>query len=300
VKTHREIVGDGGSDVVRQVVEQRSRIERALAGVRRIVAVGSGKGGVGKSSLTYQIASVLARDGARVAILDADLNGPSQARLAGIGDAPPVPLAGERGALALPRDRAGIRVATMGSFVGEACPVEFDSVARGDAHTWRATRELAFLGQLVATVRWGELDWLLVDLPPGTERTLHHVELLGPRAAVVLVTVPSGVSAGVVTRTVAALARSGRDPVGYVLNMAGYHCASCDRVGPLFPDSGLDLGIPCLGSVPFDPRLAERSDRGLAAEDGSPAATAVRGVASRLVQAIPAAAPERAPALEGP
>jgi ATP-binding protein involved in chromosome partitioning len=299
LKGYRDIVGDGGSDIVRQVVEHRARIDRAVAGVRHVVAVGSGKGGVGKSTLTYQLACALAERGSRAAILDADLNGPCQARLAGVGDVPPVPRAGD-GALELPRDRHGIGVATMGSFVPESVPVEFDSIAAGAAHTWRATRELTFLGQLLGAVAWGELDWLLVDLPPGTERTEHAVELLGERASVVLVTLPSAVAGGVVARTVRALDAAGRPAAGYVVNMRGYCCPGCGGIEPLFPEVDHDFGIPCLGNVPFDPRVAAASDRGLSLDAAGPAGRAVRDIAARLTHVLDARIPNPTPAVEHP
>jgi ATP-binding protein involved in chromosome partitioning len=267
-----------------------------LADVRRIVMVGSGKGGVGKSTLTYHLARALSAGGARTAILDADLEGPSQGRLAGIGDLPPVPT--PSGKLELPRSACGIGVATMASFVPEAAPVTFPAAAAGESYTWRPIREVTFLAQLVGSVRWGDLDWLLVDLPPGTEKTAQHAELLGPRASVVLVTVPSALSSGVVARTVTALRAAGRPAVGYVENMRGYHCRSCGSVEPLFPGSSRDLELPCLGSVPFDPRLAEPSELGRPEPASGPVATALSDVAAELeaVLAEPprvAASPQR-------
>jgi ATP-binding protein involved in chromosome partitioning len=279
VKSYHDIVGDGGSRVVEQVVEQRGRLARALAGVRCTLAVGSGKGGVGKSTLARQIALAFREQGRRVAVLDADLNGPSQARLAGLQDAPLVP-EGER--LTLPRDRQGIGVVSLGALIPESEAVEFDSVAHGDTHVWRATREFAFLGQLMSCVDWGEQDYLVVDLPPGAERTFQYAEFLGPGAAFVLVTIPTELSRGVVSRSVAALRRTPNPVLGYVENMAGYACAGCGEVRPLFPEVPADLGIPRLGRVPFDPCLAA---------PGSDLQPAVRDVAGRIAGAL---APEEA------
>ncbi len=260
MKTYHDIVGDGGSRVLEQVVEQRARITDGLAGVRHLVAVGSGKGGVGKSTLTFQLASVLRARGLRIAILDADFNGPSQARMAGVQNAVFVP---GRTKVALPRTGNGIGVFSIGSLIPESEALAFESTARGESHTWRATREFALLGEILASFEWGQLDLLMFDLPPGAERTVQYADLLGPRASFLLVTIPSEVSRGVVARSVAALSTGANRVLGYVENMSGYYCHDCDAIRPLFESSEpTKLGIPCLGTVPFDPELARYCDRG--------------------------------------
>jgi len=260
VKNYFDIAGDGGSQVAEQVADKLSRIGANLAGARHRLAIGSGKGGVGKSTLTMQLAVALRARGAAVAILDADLNGPSQARMAGLIDTPMLP--GEHGAL-MPRTSGGIGVVSMGLSVPEPRPLEFDSVARGDSYVWRATREFGLLGDLLAGVAWGELDYLLIDLPPGVERTAQYAEFLGPDTALVLVTIPSELSHGVVARSVAALRDTPNRLLGYVENMHGYLCPGCGSVQPLFPHTNtIDVGVPCLGTVPFDPALAAACDRG--------------------------------------
>lgn len=259
MKGYRDIVGDGGSNVAAQVRAQRRAIDGALTGVRHIVAVGSGKGGVGKSTVTVIMALGLARLGRRVAILDADFNGPTQAQLTGLAETPWIP--GDQG-LVLPRRGDGVGVLSMGSIWGADQPVTFDSTAVGDEHVWRATRELTVLGQLLAGVDWGELDVLLVDLPPGADRTVHHAEFLGARASFVLVTIPSDLARGVVARSLVALERRPNRVLGYIENMSGYRCPDCDTVGPLFPCDAEPLGVPLLTRLPFDPRLASLCDRG--------------------------------------
>ncbi len=280
MKSYHDIAGDGGSDVIGQVVAKKSRIAESLAQVRRLVAIGSGKGGVGKSTLTMQLAEALRADGRRVAILDADLNGPTQARLGGVRGAPVVP--GPTG-LVPPRTASGIAVVSMGALVPESEAVEFDSVARGDSYVWRATREFSAFGDLLAGVAWGALDVLLVDLPPGAERTLQYAEYLGAAAAFVLVTIPSDVSRGVVSRAVAAMRKAPNRILGYVENMAGYYCADCDAVRPLFArEARVDLALPRLGSVPFDPALAVACDRGERLAGERPSLAAIRAVAAEL------------------
>ncbi|MFP3940257.1 MAG: P-loop NTPase [Thermoanaerobaculia bacterium] len=362
MKTYHDITGDGGSDVLGQVAALHRTIEDALAGVRTILAVGSGKGGVGKSTLTMALARALRRlphaesgpggGGLRVAILDADLNGPTQARLAGLEGAPLVPLeppaehdgepAGRRsgddpetkgtgsppapgapapaaGRLALPRRPDGIGVVSLGSVLSGDRPLTFQTVSRGEEQTWRATREFALLAQLLGAVDWGALDVLLLDLPPGAERTVQYADFLAPlaaggsgpgradgvgRVAFLLVTVPSDVSRGVVARSVTALGErlapgagpdGGVDPprgrlLGYVENMAGYWCRECGEVRPLFPASTVSLDAPCLGRLPFDPALAVLCDRGW--PEGSPveaeseAFRGVEAVAARLLEEL--------------
>ena len=290
MKSYFDIAGDGGSRILEQVGEQRSRMAQRLAGVGRLVAVGSGKGGVGKSTLAHLLALALHDDGARCAVLDADLNGPSQARLAGLRDVPFVP--GSSG-LALPRSSRGIGVVSLGGVVPESDALNFASVSSGDSHTWRATREFTALAELVAAVEWGELDYLLVDLPPGAERTFQYAEFFGAETAFVLVTIPSELSRGVVARSLAALRQASNPVLGYVENMKGYWCSDCAEVKPLFPESErVELGIPCLGEVPFDPQLAEDCDRGaLPAIADRPWMPAVRAIAQEVKARLDAGLP---------
>jgi len=293
VKGYRDIVGDGGSQIVAQVVAARQSMTRALAGVRHLVAVASGKGGVGKSTVTIGLARALVAAGQRVAILDCDLNGPTQAQMAGVRDQPWVP--GEEG-LELPRSADGLGVLSLGSVLGRETALRFDAVSQGDEQVWRGTRELTVLGQLLAAVRWGELDVLLLDLPPGAERTLQVAQLLGPRAAFVLVTVPSAVAREVVARSLDALTGNGHGAapsgrvVGYVENMAGYWCRDCGAVRPLFPAAEAPLHatstVPLLASIPFDPALAAACDGGSPPAVDTPAGEALRAAARRLLATL--------------
>jgi len=294
VKSYHDIVGDGGSRVLEQVAEQRARITDALAGVRHLVAVGSGKGGVGKSTLTLHLAAALRARGLRIAILDADFNGPSQARMAGVQGALFVPGSHK---VALPRTSNGIAVFSMGSIVPESEALEFESAAQGESHTWRATREFALLGEILASFEWGALDLLLFDLPPGAERTVQYADYLRPfdlaqgrpRTSFLLVTIPSEVARGVVARSVAALSKGSHRVLGYVENMSGYYCRDCNAIKPLFISprpSGLE--IPCLGTVPFDPELARHCDQGIvpAKPSETPVGLALDQIARRLLERL--------------
>jgi ATP-binding protein involved in chromosome partitioning len=324
MKGYHDIAGDGGSRVLEQVAEQRARITDGLAGVRHLVAVGSGKGGVGKSTLTLHLAGALRARGLRIAILDADFNGPSQARMAGVQGALFVP--GSR-KVALPRTTNGIAVFSMGSLIPESEALVFESAAHGESHTWRATKEFALLGEILGAFEWGALDLLMFDLPPGAERTVQYADFLGPRTSFLLVTIPSEVARGVVARSVAALKKGPNRLLGYVENMSGYYCRDCNAIKPLFvsPDqppprlrrsaeasataepSGLE--IPCLGTVPFDPDLARHCDRGipLAELPDTPAGRALEHVAQHLLDSLESTTPasahashERRPGREHP
>jgi ATP-binding protein involved in chromosome partitioning len=320
MKRYHDLVGDGGSRILEQVAEQRTRITDGLAGVRHLVAVGSGKGGVGKSTLTLHLAGALRARGLRIAILDADFNGPSQARMAGVQGAllvPPPSLTGFGAAsgshrVPLPRTRNGIAVFSMGSVIPESESLEFESVAHGESHTWRATREFALLGEILGSFEWGTLDLLMFDLPPGAERTVQYADFLGPfdgaqgrpRVSFVLVTIPSEVARGVVARSVAALSKGpfggaqGRPNrlLGYVENMSGYYCRDCNTIKPLFGSTqSSDLGIACLGTVPFDPELGRYCDLGMPLNEPneSPVGRALDQIAQRLLDSLDPKEPPR-------
>ena len=285
MKSYHDIVGDGGSRVLEQVAAQRARIGDALAGVRHLVAVASGKGGVGKSTLTLQLACALRERNLRVAILDADFNGPTQARMAGVQDAVFVPGTEK---VALPRSANGIGVFSLGSLIPEWEALDFESAAPGESQTWRATREFALLGEILGSFEWGPLDVLLFDLPPGAERTVQYADYLGPRLSFVLVTIPSEVARGVVARSVAALSKRHYRVLGYVENMSGYYCRGCRSIRPLFASGAVPLGIPCLGAVPFDPELARECDFGINFSAGrdTPVRQAVEEIAREVLDSL--------------
>jgi ATP-binding protein involved in chromosome partitioning len=196
---------------------------------------------------------------------------------------------GENGAR-VPVTRRGIGVVSTGTWVPEPRAVELPSVATGSSYTWRATREFTILRELLAGMDWGELDYLLVDLPPGAERIVQYAELLGPRALFVLVAIPSDMARGVVARSIDSLQRSPNRILGYVENMDGYYCSDCERVKPLFPaPSRVKLDLPCLGSVPFDPELAALCDRGGSVEDAPELVSRlpVRRIAEEICDRVP-------------
>jgi ATP-binding protein involved in chromosome partitioning len=266
VKKYKEIVGDGGSNIVAQVEEQQSRLKARLASVRRVVAILSGKGGVGKSSVTVNLAAAFAREGLTVGVLDADLNGPSIARMLGVrGQRLKVTEAG-----VLPAVNAqGIGVMSMDLLLpSDETPVTWQATTQAESHVWRGNMEANALREFLADTAWGSLDFLLVDLPPGTERLSVLAGLVPTLGGTVLVTIPAEVSHLVVKKSIT-VAKAAAEPIlGLVENMAGYVCGRCGALGELFQGSRGDAlaaesGIPFLGRVPFDPRLAAAGDRGV-------------------------------------
>jgi ATP-binding protein involved in chromosome partitioning len=276
-KRYRDIVGDGGSNIVGQVETQQARLRARLAGVRAIIAVASGKGGVGKSTVTANLAASFALDGSQVGVLDADLNGPSMAKMLGVRGGK---LVVRDGAVEPPRNALGVKVMSMDLLLpSDAAPLTWDAPTQDEAHTWRGTMEANALREFLADTDWGELDVLLVDLPPGTDRLLTVTSLVPGLAGTVVVTIPSEVSQLTVRRSLT-LAAQGRAPVlGLVENMAGlFH-------GPDVAALAREAGTPFLGRVPFDADLARAADRGeafVAIAIDRPAARALREIAAAI------------------
>ncbi|MFQ5613100.1 MAG: P-loop NTPase [Anaerolineae bacterium] len=267
-RTYADIPGDGGSDVLGQVVAQRERLADRMAHVRRVIAVVSGKGGVGKSALTANLAATLADRGWRTGALDADLNGPTLAQMLGArGQALRLRPGGVEPAIGV----GGVKVMSLDLFLeGDEAPVSWQHPGglAEDAFVWRGAMETTAVREFLADVIWGELDVLLLDLPPGTERFCTIAQFL-PKLAGLVVTIPSAVSHLVVKKSVRAIREADARLLGLVENMSGYVCPSCWEVGPLFTREpagkqvAASLGLPFLGSIPFDPRLALACDEGL-------------------------------------
>jgi ATP-binding protein involved in chromosome partitioning len=292
VKGYRDIAGDGGSNIVEQVRAQQARLAARMAAVRASVAVVSGKGGVGKSSITANLAGAMAGRGLAVGVLDADLNGPSLGKMLGVrGQALRVEPEGVRPAVSA----EGIRVLSMDLLLPtDDTPVVWEAPTQAEAHTWRGTMETTALREFLADTVWGALDVLLIDLPPGADRLPTLLDLLPGLAGAVVVTIPSAVSHLVVRRAMTLARERGARLLGLVENMAGYACPTCGSVGRLFEGPGgeataAEHGLPFLGRVPFDPRLAEAADRGrpfVLDHADTPAGQALASVARALVQAV--------------
>jgi ATP-binding protein involved in chromosome partitioning len=240
-----------------------------------IYAVGSGKGGVGKSTLTANLAVSLARTGRRVGVLDADVWGYSMPQLFGVRE-PPVAVKG----IMLPVPAHGITLMSVGFFVGDDEPV-----------VWRGPMLHKAIEQFLDDVYWGDLDVLLVDLPPGTgDVTMSIAELL-PDAAMLVATTPQ-IAAEQVAARVGRMARDARMPVaGVVENMSGTVCAHCGETTAAFGSGGgrrlaATLDTELLGEVPLDPALCEAGDAGTPLVVAHPASASARALA-RVAEALP-------------
>ena len=182
MKRYRDIAGDGGSNIVGQVEAQQARLTTRLRDVRAIVAVVSGKGGVGKSSVTANLAAACAHAGDRVGVLDADLNGPTMAKMLGVRGRT---LEVGPGGVEPPAGALGIRVMSMDLLLADdATPLTWDAPSQAEAHTWRGTMEANALREFLADTDWGALDVLLIDLPPGTDRLATIAGLVPALAAI--------------------------------------------------------------------------------------------------------------------
>jgi len=282
LRSYHELDGVDRSDLPGQVAAQRSRVEARLASVRHVVAVMSGKGGVGKSFVTAGLATALARGGRPVGVLDGDLHGPTAARMLGAG-AGALELDGDA---VVPPMASGVAVMSSDLLLADGAPLRWREPGH-ERFVWRGTLEAGMLREFLADVRWGALDVLLVDLPPGTDRLDTLAELVPRLAGVVVVTIPSQASYRAVRRAVAA-AQAGRLPIlGVVENMTLYRCGDCLAEGPLFAgDAGARLaretGAPLLGRLPFDPRAQAAVDDGALAEAASILDPVARALLERL------------------
>jgi ATP-binding protein involved in chromosome partitioning len=266
----------------------RSRVADRLAPVARVIAVMSGKGGVGKSMLAVNLALALAQRGAQVGLLDADLHGPSVAKMLGLRGRPLVLSAG--GALKPVAGPRGLRVQSLDFFLQGNQPLEWEGEA-GEAAALRSAMEQAAIADLLASTEWGSLDALLVDLPPGSDRLPAFAQWV-PGVAALAVTIPTEVALLAVERSLRR-AWAARIPlVGLVENLASVVCAHCGAEGPLYREASSerlarDLGIEVVARIPFDAKLARAADEGRVYLEGgglsSPAGRALAALAERVM-----------------
>jgi ATP-binding protein involved in chromosome partitioning len=259
--------------------------EGSLAQVANIICVGSGKGGVGKSSVTANLAAALSAEGKRVGVLDADVWGYSQPRMFGLGAQRPK-VNGER-KIVPPQAHDGIKVMSIGFFVEEDAAV-----------VWRGPMLHKALTQFLEDVDWGELDYLLVDLPPGTGDVSMTLAQLLPQAQFLIVTTPQPVAQKVARRSAEMAHKVKLEICGVVENMSGFVTPSGERFaifgeggGQLLAD---ELDVPLLGEVPLTMALREQADAGtplVAANPDDPAAQAIRQTARGLIAMTPVELP---------
>jgi ATP-binding protein involved in chromosome partitioning len=243
IRTYHELTDPDRSGLLAQVVAQRQRVAARLAAVRRIVAVMSGKGGVGKSYVTAHVARALARAGRSAGVLDADLNGPTIARLLEASG----PLAVESDGVKPVTGVDGVRCVSMAHLVQDGQPLAFKG-PDAESFIWRGTLEASALRELLGDVRWGNLDVLLLDLPPGMQRFLELCDMLPAPPAVLTVTIPTAESADAVRRAMRAAVERGAELLGVVENMSGPPFS-----GSAGQDLATEFSVPLLARVPWHP-----------------------------------------------
>jgi ATP-binding protein involved in chromosome partitioning len=256
-----------------------------IPGVRHVVAVASGKGGVGKSTVAANLAIRLAQLGHSVGLLDSDIYGPSLPMMLGIQDKPR--LLGNR---VLPFEKFGIKVMSLGFIVETDTPV-----------IWRGPMVMKAIEQMLGDVEWGDLDYMILDLPPGTGDAQLTVTQRVPLAGAVIVTTPQDVALIDARKGLAMFRKVNVPVVGIVENMSTFVCPHCGQSSDVFKRGGgertaRELGTAFLGAIPLDPAIVEGGDAGVpivVAQPVGPHADAFRAVAEAVVEEVARHAAER-------
>ena len=249
---------------------------KPLANVRNVIAVGSGKGGVGKSTTAVNLALALAAEGLAVGVLDADVYGPSVPMMLGLSGRPDSP----DGKTIEPMRAHGIEAMSIGLLVDQDAPM-----------IWRGPMATSALTQLLTDTRWGDLDVLVVDLPPGTGDIQLTMAQKIPVAGAVIVTTPQDIATLDARKALKMFEKLGIAVLGLVENMAVHVCSNCGHTEHVFGEGGgermaAQYGVPLLGSLPLDASIREQGDAGtpiVAARPDSPVAAQWRALAARVV-----------------
>jgi len=253
---------------------------RLLGDVRFKVAVASGKGGVGKSTVTANLAVALVRLGYRVGLMDADIYGPSQQMMMGVDEKPYVDKNDHR---LLPVQRHGVFVATLGALMDVDQPA-----------VWRGPMVMKAVDQFLAGVRWGQKDFLLVDLPPGTGDVQLTLTQRIALSGAIIVTTPQDVALIDARKGLNMFRKVGVPALGLIENMSHYVCSECGHEESIFKRGGgremaQRLDVPFLGEIPIDPRIVIGGDSGqpiVALEPDSPAAVIYMAIAEKLARGL--------------
>jgi ATP-binding protein involved in chromosome partitioning len=280
VNVYFDVLSDAQKAALQQKLGRASLPEGALAQVANVICVGSGKGGVGKSTLTANLAAALTAEGKRVGVLDADVWGYSIPRMYGLGATRP-PVSAER--KIIPLEAHGVKVMSIGFFVEEDAAV-----------VWRGPMLHKALTQFLQDVDWGALDYLLVDLPPGTGDVSMTLAQLLPQARFLIVTTPQQTAQKVARRSAHMAHKVDLEIAGVIENMSSFTTPSGERF-TIFGEGGGgeladELDVPLLGRVPLTMPLRAQADSGLplVIEDpDDPAAQAIRQIARGLIAMTP-------------
>ena len=249
-----------------------------VEGVRNIIAVGAGKGGVGKTTLSVNLAVALAARGSRVALIDADLYGPNVPIMLGLRAR--LQTDGQK---IVPAEAHGLQVVSMGFLTDDDAPV-----------IWRGPMLHGAINQFFREVRWTDVDYLIVDMPPGTGDVALSLSQSVPVAGAVLVTTPQSVSIADTRRAVHMYRKLNIPTIGLIENMSHFTCPGCGHESDIFGKGGgerlaHELTVPFLGHVPLHEPVRQASDRGVPiviADPASPASTAMVAAAERIAQQV--------------
>jgi ATP-binding protein involved in chromosome partitioning len=265
MKTYDDLAGDGGSNVIEQVVSQREKLRKRLDPIKHKISVMSGKGGVGKSSVTANMAVCLASQGHKVGILDADLNGPSIGKLLNVPHSEKLQIGPEGVQPAI--GTLGIKIMSMDMLLPSADSPVMWNEGKDATAVWISMMESQALRELLTDTIWGELDYLLIDMPPGSDRIDNVRDLIPELDGVVEITIPSPISQHIVSKSISKSSQLGVSIIGLVENMATYVCPHCNEEGKLFEGEDVeklskDKQIPLLGRIPFDTRVSRQTGSG--------------------------------------
>ena len=239
----------------KQMLEQQEILRYRMKQIKHKIAVISGKGGVGKSTVTVNLAAAFALHGSLVGILDADLHGPSVPTLLGLTGQQVK--GGPPGAFPV-KGPLGMKVVSIDFFLPE----------QKTPTIWRGPLKMTAIRQFLSDIVWGELDILFIDLPPGTgDEPLSVAQLLPNIDGVIIVTMPSELSRAVVKKAITFAQRLGMPIIGIVENMSGFVCPTCGDKIDIFQSGGgkkmaEETGVPFLGNIPIDPKVSMDSDKG--------------------------------------
>ncbi len=262
---------------VRQAGRGRTGNQLQLPGIRNIIAVASGKGGVGKSTVAANLAAALAQSGAMVGLLDADVYGPSVPQVMGIRDG----IRAEEGRM-VPNEAHGVKLISLGFIAGDK-PV-----------MWRGPMIGHALKQLLEDVNWGELDYLVVDLPPGTGDAQLSLTQLIPITGVIVVSTPQDLALGIASKALQMFRQLHVPILGFVENMSTFRCPDCGHDSHIFGTGGAraaaeSLHVPFLGELPLDTAIRESGDCGVPVVVETPdsaAGQALKGIAQKAAAQV--------------
>ncbi|MFP4167551.1 MAG: iron-sulfur cluster carrier protein MrpORP [Desulfonatronovibrionaceae bacterium] len=235
--------------------KEDEKLQASLGKIKNKLVILSGKGGVGKSTVAVNIAAALSLAGKKVGLLDVDVHGPSIPRMLSLtGEQPHI----EKDYIEPIQWSKNLWVMSLGFMLPN----------RNDAVIWRGPIKMGLIKQFLQDVAWGELDYLVVDCPPGTgDEPLSTLQLIGPSAQAVIVSTPQGVAVDDVRRSVTFCSQVGNPVLGLVENMSGYACPKCGEVSDIFASGGgedlaREMGIKFLGRIPIDPEVVRSGDQG--------------------------------------